>query len=83
MFTHSFGKGVGYSPPLSFFIYTSCCHSIQVYKGHCRDSGRELAVKMVRDLDEKVCMIDNKERGGGRKVEREREREIIPINKVN
>ena len=27
---------------------------VQVFKGLCQDTGRELAVKIVRDLNEKV-----------------------------
>ena len=27
---------------------------VQVFKGHCQDTGRELAVKIVRDLNDKV-----------------------------
>ena len=35
-----------------FFVYL-LLHT-QVFKGHCQDTGRELAVKIVRDLNEKV-----------------------------
>ena len=42
-------NSVGY---VLFFVYL-LLHT-QVFKGHCQDTGRELAVKIVRDLNEKV-----------------------------